>query len=163
MANSILGGSGRQSRLTDEVREARGLTYGIGAYLVNFDHADMLLGQFASANARVAEAIDVVREEWAKIVESGVTETELEEAKTYLTGAYPLRFDSNAAIARILVGMQLGDLPIDYVNTRNDKVNAVTLDDVAAVARRLYDPEALRFVVVGQPEGLEGAEAPPSN
>jgi len=152
--NEVFGGSGRQSRLSDEVREKRGLTYGIGTYLVDYDHADMLLGQVASANEVVAEAIEVVKNEWARVAEEGVTEDELASIKTYLTGAYPLRFDGNGPIARIMVGMQMQDLPIDYINTRNDKVNAVTLEDVRRVAERLYDPEALKFVVVGQPQGL---------
>jgi len=152
--NEVFGGSGRQSRLSDEVREKRGLTYGIGTYLVDYDHADMLLGQVASANEVVAEAIEVVKNEWARVAEEGVTEDELASIKTYLTGAYPLRFDGNGPIARIMVGMQMQDLPIDYINTRNDKVNAVTLEDVRRVAETLYDPEALKFVVVGQPQGL---------
>ncbi|MEO0634705.1 MAG: insulinase family protein, partial [Pseudomonadota bacterium] len=85
---------------------------------------------------------------------TGVAEEELASIKTYLTGAYPLRFDGNGPIARIMVGMQMQGLPIDYINTRNDKVNAVTMDDITRVAARLYDPDALRFVVVGQPVGL---------
>lgn len=158
VANEIFGGSGRQSRLSFEVREKRGLTYGVGSWLVNYDQADMLLGQFASANDRVAEAIRIVRAEWARIAEEGVTEEELVEAKTYLTGAYPLRFDGNGPIARILVGMQTVGLTPDYILTRNDKVNAVTLEDVRRVARRLYRPEKLRFVVVGQPVGVESTD-----
>lgn len=156
VANEVFGGSGLQSRLSREVREERGLTYGIGSYLVNWDYADMLLGQFASANERVGEAIEVVLDEWARIAEEGVSAEELDAAKTYLTGAYPLRFDSNASIARILVGMQMDGLPIDYIETRNGKVEAVTVEDVKRVAERLYRPEALQFVVVGQPDGLEG-------
>lgn len=155
VANEIFGGSGRQSRLTYEVREERGLTYGVGSYIVNSDYADLIVGQFASANDRVAEAISVVQAEWAKIAAEGVTGEELAEAKTYLTGAYPLRFDGNGTIARILVGMQMNGLTPDYITTRNDKVNAVTLEDVRRVAKRLYQPDNLRFVVVGQPEGLE--------
>lgn len=155
VANEIFGGSGLQSRLSLEVREARGLTYGIGSYLVNYDHVDVILGQFASANDRIGEAIEVTREEWGKIASEGVTEDELESAKTYLTGAYPLRFDSNASIARILVGMQIDGLPIDYIKTRNSKVDAVTQEDVARVVKRLYRPDDLRFVIVGQPEGVD--------
>lgn len=155
VANEIFGGSGRQSRLSLEVREKRGLTYGIGSYLAAYDLAHMLIGQVASANERMAEAIEVTRQEWAKIAAEGVTETELDEAKTYLTGAYPLRFDSNASIARILVGMQLDELGTDYIVTRNERVNAVTLEDIRRVAKRIYRPEDIRFVVVGQPEGLE--------
>jgi len=155
VANEIFGGSGQQSRLSLEVREERGLTYGIGSYLVNFDYANVLLGQFASANDRVAEAVDVVRAEWRKMADEGVTPDELEAAQTYLTGAYPLRFDSNASVARILVGMQMDGLPIDYIKTRNGKIEAVTVEDLNRVAARLYRPDDLRFVIVGKPEGLE--------
>ncbi|MEL7345388.1 MAG: insulinase family protein, partial [Pseudomonadota bacterium] len=157
LANEIFGGSGRQSRLMEEVREKRGLTYGIGSYLVSRDHSEMVLGQGATANERAAESIEVIKEEWAKIAENGVTAFELEEAKTFLTGAYPLRFDGNGPIARIMVGMQMGGLPIDYIATRNDRVNAVTLEDVREVVKKIYRPDDLHFIVVGQPEGLEPA------
>ena len=156
VANHIFGASGLQSRLSDEVREKRGLTYGIGAYLASFDLAQLVIGQVASTNERIAEAIEVTRAEWARMAADGLTEDELEEAKAYLTGAYPLRFDSNASIARIMVGMQMDDLGLDYVKTRNGKVNAVTTDDVRNVARRLYRPGDLQFVVIGQPEGIDG-------
>jgi zinc protease len=155
VANEIFGGSGFQSRLMQEVRVQRGLTYGIGTWLMNMDQSDLVMGQVASANDRMAETIDVVREAWARVGSEGVTEEELEAAKTYLTGAYPLRFDGNGPIARILVGMQMDGLPSDYVNTRNDKVNAVTLADVARVAQRIYRADDLHFVVVGQPAGVE--------
>ena len=154
VVNQIFGDAGFGSRLMQEVREERGLTYGIGTYLVNRDHSDLVVGQVASQNATMAEAVEVVRNEWGRLAERGVTEEELEAAKTYLTGAYPLRFDGNAQIANILVGMQMDGLPTSYVNTRNDKVRAVTLEDANRVASRLYDPEALHFVVVGRPEGL---------
>ena len=96
----------------------------------------------------------MIRAEWAKLREDGVTEEELANAKTYLTGAYPLRFDGNGPIANIIVAMQVEGLGIDYIKTRNDKVNAVTMEDVARVAQRLLTPEALSFVVVGKPIGL---------
>lgn len=153
--NEILGGGGFEARLMEEVREKRGLTYGVYSYLVPKDHAALYLGRVSSANDRIAEAIEVIRNEWAKMAENGVTEEELEAAKTYLTGAYPLRFDGNGPIANILVGMQMDDLSPEYVTTRNAQIEAVTLDDIKRVAARLLKPEALRFVVVGQPEGLE--------
>ena len=84
----------------------------------------------------------------------GPTRAELDQAKTYLIGAYPLRFDGNDAIARIMVGMQLDGLTPDYIKTRNDKVEAVTIDDVKRVAGELLQPGALTFLLVGQPEGL---------
>ncbi|MFP7569676.1 M16 family metallopeptidase [Marivita sp. S2033] len=153
--NEILGGGGFEARLMEEVREKRGLTYGVYSYLVPKDHAALYLGRVSSANDRVAEAIEVITEEWAKMAENGVTEAELESAKTYLTGAYPLRFDGNGRIANILVGMQMDGLPTEYVTTRNDMIEALTLDDIKRVAARILKPEALRFVVVGQPEGLD--------
>ncbi|WP_039019947.1 M16 family metallopeptidase [Halocynthiibacter namhaensis] len=152
--NRILGSGGFASRLTEEVREKRGLTYGIGTYLVPKEHAEFVFGQFASSNDRMAEAIDVVRSEWARMAQAGVTDQELEDAVTYLTGAYPLRFDGNGPIANILVGMQMQGLDVDYIATRNDKIRAVTREDIARVAAELLDPDALLFVVAGQPEGL---------
>ena len=152
--NGILGGSGRQSRLMEEVREARGLTYGIGAYLAPRDLAATYQGSVQTANATAGEVVEAVRAEWRRMVEEGVTEAELEEAKTYLTGAYPLRFDGNATIAGILVGMQMSDLSVDYVNERNDLVEAVTLEEINRVAQRILRPDDLSFVVVGRPEGL---------
>ncbi|MGC1505918.1 MAG: pitrilysin family protein [Sulfitobacter sp.] len=153
--NQVLGGGSFESRLMNEVREKRGLTYGVYSYLASRDLADVYLGSVSSSNDRIAEAIQVIREEWKKAAENGVTQAELDAAKTYETGAYPLRFDGNGPIANILVGMQMLGLPIDYIPTRNNKVEAVTLADVKRVAAELLDPENLHFVVVGQPEGLE--------
>lgn len=153
--NEILGAGGFSSRLMDEVREKRGLTYGINTYLVPKDLGETWQGSFASANGKVAEAIEIVKAEWAKAASGKVMDRELANAKTYLTGAYPLNFDGNGNIADILAGMQLNGLPIDYINSRNDKVNAVTKDDIARMAQRLIKADGLRFVVVGQPEGLK--------
>ncbi len=153
--NHILGGGGFESRLMAEVREKRGLTYGVYSYIADKDAAEIWAGSVASANDRVAEAIDVIRAEWTRLRDEGVTAEELENAKTYLTGAYPLRFDGNGTIASIAVGMQMDGLPTDYIANRNDMVNAVTLEEINRVARERLDPGALTFVVVGQPEGLE--------
>lgn len=155
--NHILGGGGFQSRLVTEVREKRGLTYGVYSYLADKDAAQLWAGSVSSANDRVAEAIRVIRDEWALIRNEGVTEEELRDAKTYLTGAYPLRFDGNRPIARIAVGMQMDGLPVDYIANRNDMVEAVTLEQINRVAQERVDPDQLTFVVVGQPEGLDGS------
>ncbi|MGR3499094.1 MAG: M16 family metallopeptidase [Limimaricola soesokkakensis] len=157
--NHILGGGGFESRLMTEVREKRGLTYGVSTDLVPLENAEFWIGSVASANDRMARAIEVIREEWTRIAEEGVTQVELDDAKTYLTGEYPLRFDGNGPIAEILVGMQVTGLPQSYVTERNAFIEAVTLEEVNRVARELVDPEALHFVVVGRPEGLGEAEA----
>ncbi len=154
LLNEALGGGRFTARLMSEIREKRGLTYGIGSYLVSMDQAEVYLGQFSASNDKVSEAMDVLRTEWSRIASEGLTEDELATTKTYLTGSYPLRFDGNGPIASILVGMQMEGLPIDYAVTRNAKIEAVTMDDIRRVAKRLYLPEALHFVVVGQPTGL---------
>lgn len=150
----ILGGGGLGSRLMQEVREQRGLTYGVYSYLADRDQAYWWGGSLNSQNERAAEAIEVIRTEWQKMRDEGVTEAELNDAKTYLTGAYPLRFDGNGPIASILVGMQMQGLPTSYITERNSMVNAVTLGDVKRVAERLMSPENLTFIVVGKPAGL---------
>ncbi len=152
--NEALGGGRFTARLMSEIREKRGLTYGIGSYLVSMDLAEVYLGQFSASNDKVSEAMQVLRREWSRIATEGLTEDELATTKTYLTGSYPLRFDGNGPIASILVGMQMEGMPIDYAVTRNEKIEAVTMDDIRRVAKRLYLPEALHFVVVGQPTGL---------
>jgi len=154
LLNEILGGGRFTARLMTELREKRGLTYGVATYLVPMDQAELVMGQFAADNDKVAQAIDLVRESWAALARDGVTEAELAAAKTYATGSYPLRFDGNGPIANILVGMQMQHLPIDYAATRDAKINAVTLADIKRVALLLLRPEALHFTVIGQPVGL---------
>ena len=153
--NEVIGGGRFSARLMREVREKRGLTYGIGTYMATMDHSETYIGQFSASNDKVAEAVQVIRDEWQKIATEGISEAELTATKTYLTGSYPLRFDGNGTIASVLVGMQMQGFPIDYPNTRNEKVEAVTLADVKRAAARLLRPEELRFIAVGQPVGLE--------
>lgn len=154
VANHILGGGGFSSRLMEEIREKRGLTYGVGTALATGLYGQTWQGGMSGSNATTAEAVELIRAEWARMAE-GVTDQELTDAKTYLTGEYPLRFDGNGRIASILAGMQLIGFPIDYIDTRNARVEAVTSEDVSRVAQRLLDPERLRFVLVGRPEGIE--------
>ncbi len=156
--NYVLGGGGLTSRLTDEVREKNGLAYSVYSYLYPLDRAGLYMGGVATANARVAKSLELIRQEWARMAEGGLTQEELDAAKTYLTGSFALRFDSNAKIASFLVGAQSANLPIDYIDTRNGLVEAVTLEDVSRVAGRLLKPDDLFVVVVGKPEGMESAD-----
>lgn len=158
IVNEILGGGGFGSRLTEEVREKRGLAYGIYTYLLPLDHSALMAGGVGTQNARVAETIQIIRDELERMREDGPTEKELDDAKTYLTGSFPLRFDSNGELASYLVGMQLEDLGIDYLDKRNSYIEAVTLDDAKRVAKALIDPANLAFVVVGDPEELAETE-----
>jgi zinc protease len=150
----ILGGGGFASRLTGEMREKRGLTYGVHTYLAAFNLGGLYMGSFSSSNARVAEALEVLRGEWVRMAEEGVTDGELASAKRFLTGDFALRFDGNGNIAGQLLGLQLAGLGPGYVTVRNDLVEAVTAADVARVARRLLSSDVLTAVVVGRPEGI---------
>ena len=152
--NEILGGNGFSSRLMDQVREKRGLTYGIDTSLAAYDHGEILAGSVATANDKAAEAMQIIREVWADVAKNGVTQKEVDDTKTYMTGSYPLRFDGNKRIASILVGMQMLGLPVTYRATRNAKVEAVTLADVNRVAASLLTPDNLTFVVVGDAKGV---------
>lgn len=157
--NHILGGGGFTSRLMVEVREKRGLTYGVWSYLVAEERQGLYVAGVSSDNKRIGTAVEVIKAEWRRMAEQGPTAAELEAAKRYLTGAYPLRFDSNGKIARQLVGiMSLGYTP-DYIRKRNAWVEAVTLEDVKRVAKRLLDADGLHVTVVGKPEGLPGSPA----
>jgi len=162
LMNHILGGGGFSSRLTQEVREKRGLVYSIDTDLVTLDHAALVQGSLGTKNASVAETMTLVKQEWKRMRDDGPTADELAGAKLFLTGSYALRFGSTTAIAGQLVGVQLENFPPDYFAKRNGYVNAVTLDDVKRVAKRLLDPDALTFVIVGKPEGVTGTQAAPA-
>ncbi|MDG2319202.1 MAG: pitrilysin family protein [Rhodospirillaceae bacterium] len=157
IADYILGGGSFASRLMEEVREKRGLAYGVSTNLVPYDASPLVLASVGTRNESVAESITVIRDEWAKFQASGPTADELEGAKMYLTGAWPLRFTSSGRIAGILVSVQRDNLGLDYLDRRNDFIEAITLEDVRRVAAGLYRPEDLTVVVVGQPVGLEAS------
>ena len=152
--NHLLGG-GRTSRLNEEIREKRGLVYSVHTYLSLRDRAGTIVGQLATANARVKAALDLVRGEWERMARDGVTEDELTAAKRYINGSFPLRLDSTRSIARMLVAIQLNGLGIDYIERRPALIDAVTVSDIRRVARRLLSPDKLTIVVVGSPDGLE--------
>ncbi len=156
VANHILGGNGFTSRLTAAIREDRGLAYSVYSYLYPTEFAPIWLGGLGTSNDSVAEALDLVRQEVGRLAAGEVGQAELDDAKTYLTGSFPLRLTSNDRIAGLLVSMQVNDLGIDYLERRNAFIEAVTLDDLKRVAARLYDPDHLLTVVVGDPPDLEG-------
>ncbi len=156
VANHILGGGGFTSRLTEQVREKRGLAYSVYSYLYPLDFAPLWLGGLGTANAAVGQALQLVRQQVAEMAAGEVTQAALDDAKTYLTGSFPLRLTSNDSIANMLVAMQVDDLGIDYLDKRNGYIEAVTLKDVQRVAARLYHPESLLVVVVGEPQGVQG-------
>ena len=153
VANYILGGGGFSSRLLEEVREKRGLAYSAYSYLHELDRAPLWLGGVATNNQQVAQSLAIVRAELARMARGELDETDLADARTYLTGSFPLRLTSNDQIAKMLVGMLVHDLGRDFLERRNALIEAVTLDDLRRVSARLFSGEML-VSVVGAPEGL---------
>jgi zinc protease len=158
VANYILGGGGFSSRLTDEVRVKRGLTYGITTSLTSYRKASIMMGAVATRADAVNQTIGVVRNTLADFARNGATQNELDDAKTFLTGSFPLAFASDSGIAAQLGTFQRQGLDIDYVSRRNALIQAVTLDDVKRVSKRLFDPARLTVIVAGTP--VEGKAVP---
>jgi zinc protease len=154
----ILSSGGLTSRVALEVREERGLAYSVSASLDPLLHSGVILGQVGSQNAKVGQAIDLIRSEWRRMHDSGPTAKELADAKTYLTGSFPLGLDSTGRIASVLISIQIDHLGIDYLGRRDALIEKVTLADAKRVAKRILDPDNLLFVVVGAPQNLAGAE-----
>lgn len=147
--NSILGGSGFSSRLTEQVREARGLAYSVYSYFSINTHAGLWQGTVASDNKTVQQALDLIRGEMRRMAQDGVSAERLDAAKTYLTGAYALRFDSGRKIAGQLIGVQLMGRSIDYFTQRNAAINAVTQDEIKRAALLLLADKLLVVSVGG--------------
>jgi zinc protease len=154
VVNHILGGGSFTSRLFREVREERGLVYSVFTALQTLDKAGVLIGGLATRNDRAGEALELVRANVERMATDGPTAEELDSAKRFLTGSYALRFDSSSGIASQLVQIQLEDLGIDYVNIRNDLVEAVTIEDAQRAAGRLLGDGELFVTLVGQPVGI---------
>ena len=145
--NHIMGGGSFSSRLYKEVREKRGLVYGVYTYLLPLDAAPLLMGNTQTRADKADETLDLIQAEIKKLLESGPTAEELEKAKSYLKGAYALNFDTSAKIAGQLVQIQLDDLGMDYIDRRNGLIDKVTLDDINRVAKRVFDGGILVTVV----------------
>jgi zinc protease len=153
IANHILGGGSFSSRLYREVREKRGLAYGVYTSLNWLAHTAVLTGNTATRADATAETLDVIEKELRLFAGEGPTEAELGKAKTYLKGAFALGLDTSTKIASQLVNMQVDNLGIDYIERRSAMIDAVTLADTKRVMKRLLD-SGLLVAVVGRPLGV---------
>jgi zinc protease len=160
IANYILGGGGFASRLMDEVRVKRGLTYGISTSLAAYNKASVMVGTVATRANAIRQTVQIVRDTLKDFAQNGPTQAELDDAKTYLTGSFPLSFASNSGTAAQLGVFQRQNLDIGYVAHRNALVQAVSLADVKRVARRLFDPARLTVVIAGTPAGGHAPQVP---
>jgi zinc protease len=155
VVNHILGGGSFTSRLFQEVREKRGLTYSVYSSLTTAEASPSLIGATSTKNDRAAESLGVIEAECARLAEEGPSADELEKARKYLVGSYALRFDTSTKIAGHLLQLQREGLDAGYLDRRNAEVEAVTLDDARRVAKRLIGDASLLVAIVGRPEGIE--------
>lgn len=151
VANQIVGAGGFSSRLTDEVRVKRGLTYDISTDLLPYRSAGVLVGDVGTRRESVRQSVGVIRAVLSKFAASGATAQELADAKTYLTGSFPLSFSSEAGTVAQLNTFQCEGLGPDYLDHRDDLIESVTLDDIRRVAKRFFDPVRLTVVIAGTP------------
>ncbi len=149
--NYIFGGGGFASRLTEQVREKRGLAYSVYSYLYPLDHSALFMGGVATKNESLNKSISVIQDEIKLMADKGPTEEELKNAKLYLTGSYPLRFDTSSKIANQLMRIQIDKLGLDYFDKRNSLIEAVSMEDIRKVAKRLFKSDKLITVIVGKP------------
>ena len=159
VVNQILGGGGFASRLMEEVREKRGLAYSVYSYLSPMAHSGVFGGGTATKNEEMRKSLDVIKAELKRMADNGPTQTELDNSRSYLTGSYALRFDTNAKIAAQLLGILVEDLGIDYVDKRNAQIQAVTLADAKRVAARMLKVDDMIITIVGKPDNMPVAPA----
>lgn len=153
IVNHILGGGSFSSRLYREVREKRGLAYGVSDSLVWFKRAAVVVGGTATRADRTADALEIIEKETKRMAEEGPTPEEMAAAKSFLKGSYALSLDTSAKIAAQLTQIQLDKLGIDYIQRRGAMIDAVTIEDAKRAAKRLYSGGML-VTVAGRPKGL---------
>lgn len=154
IVNYIFGGGSFASRLFNEVREKNGLAYSIDTVLDANATAPMITGSVGSDNAKLAEAIKIIQQQWRLMAQKGPTEQELKDAKTFITGSFPLAFSSSSGLASTLAGIQYHNLGIDYLQHYNTLIESISLEQAKKTAARLLLPDSLFFVVVGKPANL---------
>ncbi|MCC7345755.1 MAG: insulinase family protein [Variibacter sp.] len=159
VVNHVLGGGSFTSRLYQEVREKRGLAYGVNTYMYPLQHAALFMGWTQVRADRAGDSLKIIEDEIRRMAEAGPTEEELGKAKEYLKGSYALNFDTSTKIAQQLVQIQIEDLGIDYINTRNAQIDAVTLADAKRVAKSFLEG-GLLTTVVGRPVGVTPTGGP---
>lgn len=149
VGNYILGGGGFVSRLTQEVREKRGLTYGVSSFFSPYKQPGPFVISLQTRRDQAGEALDVVNATLDKFLRDGPTETELRAAKDNLINGFPLRLDSNRKLIANVAAIGFYGLPLDYLDTWTDKVRQVSVADIRAAFARHLQPDHFATVVVG--------------
>ena len=151
VGNHILGGGGFTARLTEEVREKRGLTYSVYSGFSPGLHAGAFTIGLQTRPDQADQALGLVREVLAKFVDQGPTEKELQAAKDNLIGGFALRLDSNKKLLDNVANIAWNGLPLDYLDSWTQRVEAVRVADVRAAFARVLQPQTMATVVLGAP------------
>jgi len=149
VGNHVLGGSGLVSRLADEVREKRGLSYSVSSYFSPMRVSGPFIVGLETKNAQAKEALEVTEATLRAFVEHGPTEKELSAAVMNLTGGFPLLIDSNAKIVEYLAMIGFYGLPVDFLQTFVGKIEAVAREGIVEALHRRMAPSRLVTVTVG--------------
>jgi zinc protease len=153
--NYILGGGGFVSRLMDSIRDNLGLTYGITSHFDAREYPGSFQIALETKNQNANQALSEVLKELKRFLEKGVSQTELTEAKAYLTGSFPLRMDTNGKLVRLLSAIELYGLGLDFPERYSQLINQVTAEEVLRVARTYLTPEKFLLVVVGNQKEIQ--------
>jgi zinc protease len=148
VAVRILGGAG-VNRLHQVLRTDRGLTYGAEASLETLEHGGQVTAATNTRSEATAEVLRLIVDEFARLRRERVSERELGDAKAYLTGNLPLTLETPEQIATQVLNVLFYGLPVDELQTYRQRVNALTVDDIARVARQYIKPDQLSVVLVG--------------
>jgi zinc protease len=149
--NHIIGSGDFDSRLMDEIRVKRGLAYSVQTRLLRDTITSLMVGGVATKNEAMGAALDVMRDVFIDVARNGPTPSQFDNAKRYLTGSYLLDFDTNAKVANSMLGIMLDGESPDYLSSRNQKIDAVSLDDVRRVAATVLKPDRFVVTIVGKP------------
>ncbi len=150
VGNYILGGGSLVSKLSHELREKRGLTYGVYSQFFPRPGKGPFLISFSTKNSQSKTAIEVTRTTLSTFIKTGPSAHELLAAKQYLTGSYPLSLASNSSIADMLLKIAFYHLPSDYLQTYVEHINAVSTEDIKQAFQQLIVPNKLLQVSVGK-------------
>ncbi len=156
--NYIFGGGSFSSRLMNEIREKRGLTYGISSGMSVYDHATLYSVHASFKNEHAGEVLNLVRKEIFRLRDTPVSTQELKAAKDYLTGSYGLGLTSTARVAGHMLELQRQKLSVTDQHDSEVGIMAVTADDVQRVAKRIFQDDLMAVFFVGQPKGITATQ-----
>ncbi len=154
LLNYIYGGGGFGSRLMEEAREKRGLTYGIYSQIAAQDYLNTLNISTSTQNKSVGEMLGIIKEQMNLLRDTDITMQELTDAKSYIIGSMPLSLSSTDKVSGILLGLQLDNRPIDYLDTYQNRIEGITIEDLKRLSNELLNPQDLLTILVGKPENI---------